>query len=119
MQKLEKLQAIARKSACDDAVLARIFTQCVILIVVMVVTIHIMLALASLGLTSWSLVRPSRGKLRVSYGLIGGTLLSGVVLVVLGGSLVSFCVSGTLFTLVTVALCRLAERRLRSPGAAA
>lgn len=78
----------------------------------MLMVIHIVFALASIGLSGWALARPAHRKIRASYGLIGGTLLSGAGLVIAGGSLLSFCISGTVFTVATLALCHLAEHRL-------
>lgn len=80
----------------------------------MILIIHISLALTSVICTAGALARPSLGVIRLSYGLIGGTLASGAIMVVMGGSLMSFCVSGMIFTIGTVGMARLASRRLVS-----
>lgn len=47
----------------------------------MIVLSHVIIALASMVLTSIAYIRPSIIKLRVAYGLVGATLISGLYLV--------------------------------------
>ena len=79
----------------------------------MLLVIHIAVALTSLIIAGVLLARPSRALVRVQLGLIGGTLLSGVVLVVEGASLLHLCVSGLVFTSLSVVAVVVAARRLR------
>ncbi len=79
----------------------------------MLLLIHILIALVSLVIAGVLLARPSRGLVKVQLGLIGGTLLSGTILVIEGASLLHLCVSGLLFTSLSVAAVVVAMRRLR------
>lgn len=47
----------------------------------MIVLIHVLIALTSIGFSTYLFFSPSRSKLRVSYGLITATLASGTYLV--------------------------------------
>lgn len=67
----------------------------------MALILHIIIALASVAFTTYVLIMPSHAKLKVSYGLIVATLLSGTILVFNEpATLLQACVSG--FTYITV-----------------
>lgn len=48
----------------------------------MVVLIHVLIALSSVGYTTYLLFSPSQAKFRVTYGLVTATILSGTYLVI-------------------------------------
>ena len=48
----------------------------------MLILIHVIIALSSITFTSYTFFWPSMPKLKISYGFIAGTLLTGVLLVV-------------------------------------
>ncbi len=79
----------------------------------MVLVTHIVIALASIGYTTYLYFRPSRTKLRVSYGLVAATLASGTYLVVSTHSpLLSSCVSGLLYLAAVATGMALSARKL-------
>ncbi len=56
---------------------------------------HIIIALASLGFTSYLFISPSVSRFKYAYALIGSTLVSGTILVVTAHSnLLSACTTG-------------------------
>ena len=64
----------------------------------MIVILHVIIACLSIGLTSYAYMRPSVSKLRVAYGSIGMTLVSGLYLVWSTPShMVQACTSGLLY----------------------
>jgi len=64
----------------------------------MLLLVHIAIALSSIGLTGFTYLSPSKTKLKISYGMIGGTFITGTLLVILSPShLVSACISGLLY----------------------
>ena len=64
----------------------------------MVVLIHVIIALASIGCASYAFFAPSKTRLRLAQGLVAGTLLSGTYLVLsTRASLVSACVTGLIY----------------------
>lgn len=65
----------------------------------MILLLHIAIALTSLAYTAYVFFNPSAARLKVSYGLIGGTIASGTALTLsMPGHLVQACVMGLLFT---------------------
>lgn len=61
----------------------------------MLLIAHITIALGSMVLAGLAMFSPTRTKLLVTYGLIGGTLASGTVLVVASSSnLMQSCITG-------------------------
>ncbi len=64
----------------------------------MVVLLHVMIALASIGVTTYAFISPSESRLRASYLLIALTLISGTYLVwVSPAHLVQSCVTGLVY----------------------
>lgn len=64
----------------------------------MILLIHIIVALSSIVASSISFVRPSKAKLRLTYGLTALTLATGTYLVVSTHSpLLSSCITGLLY----------------------
>lgn len=71
----------------------------------MLILIHIVLALSSLGLATYNLIRPTLGRLKTSYGLAGATLGSGALLVVINhASVLRTCMTGLVFFASVTAL---------------
>jgi hypothetical protein len=64
----------------------------------MTLLLHIIIALSSVALTTITFIAPSRAKLRISYGLIGATLVSGAYLVLTSSAhMLQACVTGLLY----------------------
>lgn len=75
--------------------------------------IHIILALASLALSTYNFFRPQSSKLQLSYGLATGTLASGILLIIMyNASILRTCLSGVLFYGVVALLNELARKKL-------
>lgn len=75
---------------------------------VMVILIHVLIALASIGVASVTYFKPSMKLLATSYGLIVATVASGTYLVVVAqASILHACLSGlfyvTVVSIVTIA----------------
>lgn len=73
----------------------------------MILAIHIVIAISSVVLSTYLFVRPSSKTFVASYTLVGATIASGSILVLLDSvSLVHTCISGlsyTAFTLIAIA----------------
>lgn len=84
----------------------------------MIVLLHVIIALTSIGITSYAYFRPTHSKLRVSYGLVGLTLASGLYLVwSMPAHMVQACTSGLIYLgIVTVGIV-MARARLASQKA--
>lgn len=79
----------------------------------MLVLIHITIAITSLVIATLCLASPSRTKLRVNYGFIVATLVSGTIMVIAThSSLLSSCMSGLSYLAVAAAISAFAEYRL-------
>ena len=78
----------------------------------MVLLIHIIIAIISVIVAVILLARPSQVLVKTELGLITGTLLSGIVLLLQGASLLHLCVSGLLFTSLSVVAVVIAVRRM-------
>ena len=79
----------------------------------MVLLIHIIIAIISVIVAVILLARPSQTLVKTELGLIAGTLLSGIVLLFQGASLLHLCVSGLLFTSLSVVAVVIAVRRMK------
>ncbi len=79
----------------------------------MVLLMHIIIAIISLIIAAILLARPSQLLVKAELGLIAGTLLSGTVLLFQGSSLLHLCVSGLLFTSLSVVAVVIAVRRMQ------
>lgn len=79
----------------------------------MTLILHLAIAFSSIIFTTYILFRPSRAGLRVSWGLIAATLLSGTYLVVSTHSgMLSACVSGLLYATLAATGTITAAKRL-------
>lgn len=64
----------------------------------MILLLHITIALASVGLTTYAFFNPSQTKLRTAYGLVALTLISGTALVAVSQAhILQACVSGLIY----------------------
>lgn len=79
----------------------------------MVLLTHIIIAIISVIVAVILLARPSQTLAKTELGLIAGTLLSGIVLLFQGASLLHLCVSGLLFTSLSVVAVVIAVRRMQ------
>ncbi len=79
----------------------------------MVLLTHIIIAIISVIVAVILLARPSQTLVKTELGLIAGTLLSGIVLLFQGASLLHLCVSGLLFTSLSVVAVVIAVRRMQ------
>lgn len=60
--------------------------------------LHILIALTSLGVTTWLFIAPSTAKLQASYGLAGATIVSGTFLVLSSSAhILQTCMTGLLY----------------------
>ena len=82
----------------------------------MVLLIHIIIAIISVIVAVILLARPSQVLVKTELGLIAGTLLSGIVLLFQGASLLHLCVSGLLFTSLSVVAVVIAVRHMKLAG---
>lgn len=74
----------------------------------MILLIHVLIALASIGVASFTFLKPSIKRLTVSYGFIIATVASGTYLIVsMSGDILRSCLSGlfyvTVVSIVTIA----------------
>lgn len=74
----------------------------------MVLLLHILIAISSIGVATFTYFKPSMGRIATSYGFIVATVASGTVLLVITpASLLHACISGVLYvtivSLVTIA----------------
>lgn len=69
----------------------------------MLLLTHVLIALGSLAATGLAYLSPSQRKLRISYSLVGLTLVSGTVLVVASHSpLLSSCMTGLAYLAIVI-----------------
>lgn len=79
----------------------------------MILITHIIIAIISLIIAAILLARPTRGLVKTEVSLIAGTLVSGVALLFQGASLLHLCISGLLFTSLSVVAVLVAVRRMK------
>lgn len=85
----------------------------------MVLTIHIIIALASIAFTTLLFARPSRAKFYTNYSLISATLISGTYLVVTSNtSILKACLSGLAYVSVVSLMTLVARQKLLRTQAA-
>lgn len=81
----------------------------------MIILIHVILALTSIILASITFFRPSMQKLMVSYGLILGTLATGIfLLVTVPSHLLQSCIMGVSYLAVVTTATIVAHTKLAS-----
>lgn len=75
--------------------------------------IHIIIALSGLGWSAYMLLNPSVRAIKISQGLLAGTLSTGTLLVVVNhASILHTCLNGLGYTAIIYAAVLLAGRRL-------
>jgi hypothetical protein len=84
----------------------------------MILLLHIMIAISSIGIATVTYFKPSVKKLGASYGFIIATVASGTALLIMNPSnILHTCLSG-LFYVTVVAIVTIATHvRARRPGA--
>lgn len=79
----------------------------------MILMLHILIALATVGGAVVTAIRPTAGRRRAVYAGIGATILSGVALIVVTpDTLAHACVSGGVTLAATLGLQYVAQRHL-------
>ena len=77
------------------------------------IILHIVIALLSLVFAVIAIVRPSIQQIKVVGAATIATLITGAVLVIQGANILHMCLSGLLFTTLTVAAMTIALRNLQ------
>jgi thiamine transporter ThiT len=82
----------------------------------MAILIHVIIAISSIGFTTYVFVSPSEAKLKASYGLIAGTFITGTYLVVSKQArLLQTCMTGLVYLgAMTVAIAAVHYRLARA-----
>lgn len=79
----------------------------------MLLLLHVLTAIVSIFITTYSVVRPRKNLLSAGYGLAGATLASGTILVISSGSnLLRSCLTGIAYFGVVAVGLRVAQKRL-------
>lgn len=78
--------------------------------------VHIIIALTSLAAAVFALTRPSQKIVHANYALIASTLLSGAALVVQGSSLLHMCSAGLAYSLLSMTMVFVAQKRVSLPA---
>jgi hypothetical protein len=85
-----------------------------------IVIIHVLIALTSVGVTTYAFFKPSKKLLMGAYALVVGTLVSGVYLIVSAPShMIEACISGIVYlSVISVGIMiirtKLAARNVRN-----
>ena len=79
---------------------------------VLMIILHIAIAVLSLILAVAALVRPSLGQIKLVGASTAATLATGAVLIAQGANILHMCLSGLLFTSLTVAAMSVSLRLL-------
>ena len=81
----------------------------------MILVLHIVVALLSVGFSAYAAVNPNSVKLKTAYALAGGTLGSGVLLVFLEPqTLTQACVSGLVYFAIVSVILAYAQKKFAS-----
>jgi hypothetical protein len=79
----------------------------------MLLLLHILIALSGLVTSTLAVLRPSRNKINLSYGLVLATIASGTALVILDHArILSSCITGLVYIGVSLTLILSAQRRM-------
>lgn len=79
----------------------------------MILTVHILIAVSSLLLALYTLFVPTQKKLSISYGLIGLTVVSGTYMILATPShMMQACASGLTYLAVVFVMIAFARRKL-------
>lgn len=83
----------------------------------MIILTHVLIALASIGFTTYLYVSPSKSKLYIAYILIGMTIASGTYLIVSAPShMVESCTMGLAYLAVVSVGILAARKKLAQPN---
>ena len=84
----------------------------------MLVLVHVIIALSSIGYAGYTYIVPTKNRLRLSQIFIGLTVASGTYLVIsTKASLVSACITGLIYLSIVATALVLAHRRLAADTA--
>jgi hypothetical protein len=79
----------------------------------MIVLLHVLIALTSIGFSTYALFGPSYTKLKLSYSLVGLTLASGTYLVIsTHANMLSSCITGLVYLAIVSTAIAAAHRKL-------
>ncbi len=78
----------------------------------MTLMFHILIAITSITLATYSIIRPTNARIKSSYGLIVATLGTGALLMIDGANVLHVCLSGLIYSAVALGSTELARRRL-------
>lgn len=80
----------------------------------MILLIHILIALSSIGVATVTLFKPTSRSLMASYGLISATIGSGIMLMILSPkSILHACISGLIYVSIVTVMTVFAHGRAR------
>ncbi len=80
----------------------------------MILTLHIIIALSSIGFTTFLLISPSKNRLIVSYLLVGATLASGIYLTILNpAEMLRTCMAGLAYASMVTTGIMIARSKLK------
>lgn len=80
----------------------------------MILLLHVVIALLSMGWAGYTYVRPSKKSLSISYGLMTATLTTGTYLVIMAPAhLAQACLVGIGYLLITAGASVLARNKLK------
>lgn len=79
----------------------------------MLLILHILAALAGIGSSTYSFLSPSQSRIRLSYGLVVATIVSGTIIIIREHvNILSVCLTGLLYVGFTSASLVAASRKL-------
>jgi len=79
----------------------------------MILLLHIGIALISVGFAGYTFVVPSKTKLKISFGLVGGTLASGTALIITDPAhMLHACMAGLFYTAILLTMTILIQHKL-------
>lgn len=79
----------------------------------MLLLVHVIIALSGLVASTAAVIRPSRERLRLSYGLVLATIATGTVLVIVSHArILSSCITGLVYIGISLSLIITAQRKL-------
>lgn len=84
----------------------------------MIVLLHVLIAIAGIGVASYSLLKPSTKKILTSYGFMIATVASGTfLLLTTPANILKTCLTGLLYLTVTLTITIAAHYRMRALAA--
>jgi hypothetical protein len=79
----------------------------------MLLLVHVIIALSGLAASTAAVIKPSRDRLRLSYGLVLATIATGTVLVIVSHArILNSCITGLVYIGISLSLIITAQRKL-------